>query len=141
MIAYFDTSALMKLLVNEPASEVAAILWDEASIRLTSVITFAEARAALAAATRAGRVSAARLRPARTALEDHWDEIARLRVDDTIVRAAGELAGEHALRGYDAVHLASATHAAEGGTILFVTWDASLGVAARSAGLPVAPTG
>ena len=53
-------------------------------------------------------------------------------------RCAGELADERALRGYDAVHLASALALGPGETVL-VTWDRDLGNAAVGAGLAVAP--
>lgn len=59
-------------------------------------------------------------------------------VDETLARRAGGLAVEHALRGYDAVHLASALALGAAETIL-VTWDHDLSNAAAAAGLAVAP--
>ena len=58
-------------------------------------------------------------------------------IDDTLARTAGDLAAEHHLRGYDAVHLASALRL--GGQTTLVTWDERLQVAAVAAGLAVAP--
>jgi predicted nucleic acid-binding protein len=59
-------------------------------------------------------------------------------VDDALAQRAGELADERALRGYDAVHLASALALAPSETIL-VTWDRDLSNTAAGAGLAVAP--
>lgn len=46
MIAYFDTSAVVPLLVQEPATEQCSRLWDEATRVLTVRLTYPEARAA-----------------------------------------------------------------------------------------------
>lgn len=59
-------------------------------------------------------------------------------VDEALAVHAGRLAGEYALRGYDAVHLASALALGTAETIL-VTWDHDLSEAAAGAGLAVAP--
>lgn len=72
------------------------------------------------------------------ALEALDAELVIVGVDEVLARRAGELADERALRGYDAVHLASALALGPGGTIL-VTWDRDLSNAAVGAGLAVAP--
>jgi predicted nucleic acid-binding protein len=65
-------------------------------------------------------------------------EMAIVGVDEALAQRAGELADERALRGYDAVHLASALALGAGETIL-VTWDRNLSNAAVGAGVAVAP--
>jgi predicted nucleic acid-binding protein len=135
VITYFDTSALVKLLIHEHDSNVAAALWDASALRLTSMLTFAECRAALAAARRARRLTPAQARDARTQLNEHWDELAHVAIDETLVKRAGDLADNSVLRGYDAVHLASALTASEGGVLAFITWDRPLRLAAHRAGL------
>ena len=65
-------------------------------------------------------------------------EIVIVGVDEALAQRAGELADERALRGYDAVHLASALALGPGDTIL-VTWDRDLSNAAVYTGLAVAP--
>jgi uncharacterized protein len=65
-------------------------------------------------------------------------ELVIVGVDEALAQRAGELADERALRGYDAVHLASALALGPGETI-FVTWDRDLNNAAVGAGLAVAP--
>jgi predicted nucleic acid-binding protein len=54
-----------------------------------------------------------------------------------LARAAGALAEKFALRGYDAVHLASALQA--GGAITLVSWDHELRCAAAENGCSIAP--
>ncbi len=108
MIAYFDTSALVPLIVAEPGSPVARELWDGAS-RVASVrLVYPEARAALAQARRAGRLTSRQLRAAVRALDACYLQLDAVEVDETLAHHAGELAEAHDLRGYDAVHLAAA---------------------------------
>jgi predicted nucleic acid-binding protein len=61
-----------------------------------------------------------------------------LGVDHALAQQAGSLAERHALRGYDAVHLASAL-LVDDPELLIVTWDRQLAVAARDSGHPVVP--
>jgi predicted nucleic acid-binding protein len=65
-------------------------------------------------------------------------ELVVVGVDEALAQRAGELADERALRGYDAVHLASALALGPGDTIL-ATWDRDLSNAAVDSGLAVAP--
>lgn len=139
MIVYLDTSAVVKLLLDEEGSDDAAMLWSQAAIRVTSMLTYAEARAALAAAVRARRLSTAMRDSAAMLLEGRWTEMAVIAVDDAIVRDAGAICDASAVRASDAVHLASARALADGGVVVFSTWDRVQADAASSMGLAVAP--
>jgi predicted nucleic acid-binding protein len=141
VIAYFDASAMVKLVVDEEDTPRAQDLWDAAGLRLTSILTYAECRAAIGAAARAHRLRGDTSGQARGKLDVHWGEIGDVGVDAALIRHAGDLAETHALRGYDAVHLASATQAGLEGGIVVVTWDMDLARAARDVGLAVAPAG
>jgi predicted nucleic acid-binding protein len=57
-------------------------------------------------------------------------------VDDGLARRAGEHAEELGLRGYDAVHLATALDLGDEDVVM-VTWDADLRRAAEEGGLGV----
>ena len=52
MIAYFDTFALVPLVINEPASATFGRLWNEAASVISTRLIRPEARAALALAQR-----------------------------------------------------------------------------------------
>ena len=137
MICYFDTSALVKLWLEEEDGDEVDALWWAATARVTSVISYAESRAALAAATRANRLTRSGLAEAKATLEAHWGELEAVQVDEALVRFAGDVAERERLRGLDALHLASALEGARGGTLTFVTWDIALRRAARRVGLAV----
>lgn len=139
MIAYFDTSALVPLLVAEPYSPTCSQLWNEATRVISSRLVYPEARAALAQAQRMQRLTAAELRTAVADLDALVEEIDYLEVTANLAMSAGQLAEAHALRGYDAVHLASA-NAANDPELVLVTGDQHLGSAATQIGISVAAT-
>jgi uncharacterized protein len=113
VICYFDTSALLPLLVEEPGSDVAGRLWDAADHVVSSRLAYAEARAALAQAQRTDRIDRAGLRRAVTDLEVLMGDLDLVEADPAVVHRAGELTEQLALRGYDAVHLGSAESLAD----------------------------
>ena len=137
-ISYFDTSALAKLLIDEEGSTAAADLWNAAAVVVVGRLAYPEARAALAAAERDRRVTHAAHLDAAKELDRIWTSLTVVEVAPGIAHTAGELAATRALRGYDAVHLATAL-AATGGTGVLVTWDRPLAEAALAEGLAIAP--
>jgi uncharacterized protein len=128
----------VKLVVAEAGSDAADELWAAATVRIASYLVYPEARAALAAAQRAGRIDHRGLRRAVADLEAAMSSISLVAVDDALAREGGRLAEEHGLRGYDAVHLATAL-AVEDQELLIITWDHDLAGAALRSGHPVAP--
>ena len=139
MIAYFDTSAVVPLLVEEPGSDVALRVFLQADSVATVRMTFAEISAALARASRLGRLTADAHDRAMAALESVWAQMDVLDVDDDLVRAAGALARDHALRGYDAVHCAAALRVTSGTTVA-LAGDRDLLAAWQREGLQVLDT-
>jgi hypothetical protein len=123
--------------VIEDGSEVAAALWGTRHQAASSILSYPEGRAALAAARRAGRLTANRYRQALEDFEAAQSELLLIGVDERLARHAGELAGALALRGYDAVHLASSLALGAGSTL--ITWDDELRRAATRSGCAVAP--
>lgn len=139
MIAYFDTSAIIPLIIDEVSTNLCTRVWDE-STRVVSVrLLYAEARAALARAERLGRLTRPQLAAAVAELDSIDGEVDHIEVTAELVYAAGELSQVHGLRGYDAVHLAAALAAADGDLVV-VTGDESLAGAATALGLSVSNT-
>ena len=123
-------------MLGEADAEVATELFRRADRRSTSVIAYAECRAAVAAAARTRRLKASDARKAVAALDEVWPAIDRLVVSEDIVHRAGELAERRALRGFDAIHLASAL--AQAPDAVLACWDQHLSQAARAEGLGLA---
>ncbi len=135
MIGYLDTSAFVPLLVAEPGSAACRRFWDDADDVVACRLTYVETAAALAAAVRGGRLSRAQHTATLALLERLWPELDVIEVDAAVVRAAAVFADRFALRGYDAVHCASAARledddlvAASGDVRLLRAW-AALGIA------------
>ncbi len=139
VIAYFDTSALIALVVDEAGSGRAARLWDEAERVVTVRLAYPEGRAALAKARRSGRLTTRATRTARRGFEDVWRRLDRVEVTATLAQQAGDLAEELGLRGYDAVHLAAAATIADPDLVV-VAGHGPLCDAARTLGLAVSRT-
>ena len=112
-------------------------LWGAAELKISNELVYPEACAALTAAARAGRIDQRGLRRAVSDLEEATSSMSLVGVDETLARYAGRLAEEHALRGYDAVHLATALSGADRDLVM-VTWDRELANAALRCGHPVA---
>ena len=139
MITYFDTSALIPLILGEPASERCSQLWNESVRVISTRLLYPEARAALAQAKRMHRITTAQLTASVDELESIVTEIDYIEISDHIARSAGKLAQTHRLRGYDAVHLASTALASDNELVL-VTGDTALAAAAQSLGIAIAVT-
>lgn len=137
-VAVFDSSALVKLLVEEVGSDVAARLWDEADAVVASRLALPEVIAALAAAGRAARLDAASKRLARRTWDELWPAMRVVELTPAVAAEAARLADRFVLGGADAVHLASAMVLEEADPIL-VAWDVRLRTAAQAAGLTIAP--
>ena len=139
-LVYFDSSALVKLVVEEQGSQLAAELWDACDSALSSRLAYPEVRAALAAALRNHELEAAGLVEAERAWDEFWAATRKVELTAAVERHAGQLAGRHALRGADAVHLASAL-ALEDDDLVVAVWDRRLQAGVLAAGLQVAPAG
>lgn len=139
MIAYFDTSAILPLIIDEPSSTMCTRLWNDADRSVSVRLLYPEARAALAKARRMDRITSAQLTAAIAELEAIITEIDHVEVTAELAHAAGEFAQTHGLRGYDAVHLAAASAAANTELVL-ATGDTDLAQASRSVGISVAFT-
>jgi uncharacterized protein len=137
MICYFDTSAVIPLLIAEPNSPTCVRLWTDADAVVTSRMLYAEASAALAQAERMDRIAADEHLGAIRSLEQLWPEFDLVEVDDAVVRRAAEIARSEALRGYDSVHCASADQVADADLIV-ASGDKKLLNACRSLGLTTA---
>jgi len=137
MILYLDTSSLVKLYLDEVHSEAVHRWAQEAEVLATSRVAYPETFAALARRWREGDFDDASVQRVIAAFKEQWPAFAILDLNET---AAGELAITHALRGFDAIHLAAALDlrlATQDTLVAFTAFDGRLAQAARSEGLQV----
>ncbi|MFZ2060416.1 MAG: type II toxin-antitoxin system VapC family toxin [Candidatus Binatus sp.] len=107
MIVYLDTSALVKLYVQEVGSREMKRLVAQADLVATSLIAYVEVRSAFARKHRSADIDDAALKRHKHEFEQGWNRLDRLPVDVTTIRRAGDLAEEYRLKAYDALHLAT----------------------------------
>jgi predicted nucleic acid-binding protein len=126
---YLDTSALVKVVKEEPGGTAFQDLWTSGAEFASSILTKTE----LLRAVRSGGDAATR--QARAAL----DAVDLLPLDGAIAEAAAGLAPA-ILRSLDAIHVASAQALVPGITAM-VTYDTRMADAARIAALRVLAPG
>jgi predicted nucleic acid-binding protein len=137
-LVYFDTSALVKLVLEEDGSDMAAALWNACDVALSSRLAHPEVCAALAAAGRNHDLTESEATAAASDWELFWASMRPVELSADVERAAGSLAATHRLRGADAVHLASALALASTDLTVAV-WDKRLHAGAAAVGFAVAP--
>jgi len=108
MIAYLDTSAVVKLYVEEAGATTVRRVVQDATQVGTSRVTYAEARAAFARRARERGFAPSAHKALVRSFEQEWETYVRLDVTEPLIKLAGDLAERHALRAYDAIQLASA---------------------------------
>jgi len=136
-----DTSALVKRYIQEPGSLDLRVQFEKADMQATAQITFVEAIAALAKAVRTGNIARKNASQIMVILQQEWANLQNIEISDELVNQAAMLAWQHDLRGYDAVHLASALawQARFGEPITMTTYDLQLWTIAQQVGLAVYP--
>ena len=105
MILYLDTSSLVKLYLAEDHSGVVREWSEEAEIVATCRIAYAEMASALTRRYRGGDLSKSEYDLLLKTFTAEWPRFAAVDFDEI---TAGRLAALHGLRGFDAVHLATA---------------------------------
>lgn len=137
--AYFDTSALVKLYLQESYSREVGELYHQSDAVACHELGFVEGRAALAAAQRSGRINAEEHRRLVQDFIQDWEVgISPVSTNPALLLRAAELAEGFALRGFDAVHLAGAERIFRTvPSTIFLSFDVALNRAARLLGFPL----
>lgn len=141
MLLFCDTSALIKLLIDEPKSTQIHQTTEQAELIAACRITWAEAMAAMARRQRDDPPSTDDIENACQRLSLLWPSFTIVEVSQQLVEAAGQFADGFALRGYDSVQLAAAhqLHTTSEQPVTFACYDRRLNQAAQLLGLEVLP--
>ncbi|MFD4422285.1 type II toxin-antitoxin system VapC family toxin [Agromyces sp. NPDC058484] len=139
MIAYLDTSAIVPLIIDEPTSARCQRAWLASDEVVVSLLAYVEVAAALARAERMGRLDANQHRDAMVALEHVWAAVAVVEPREETVLHAASLSRRFGLRGYDAVHCATAVETSSDDFVA-VSGDRDLIAAWRDLGLATIDT-
>ena len=139
MILYLDTSALVKLYVQEAGRDSVRHAVAAATVVATSRVAYPEARSAMARRVREGSLNPRAHAKVRKAFDDDFARFLVVELTPSLAHRAGELTQLYPLRGFDAIHLASATELwnEAGESPLFLAFDARLTQSAVEAGFRV----
>ena len=142
MIAYFDSSALVKRYVLESHSDRVLVLLKETT-PATSRFSSVEIASALARRCREGRLDDSLRRRLLRDLDDDLDSFYLVELMPEVVRTARELLERNRLRAADALQLASSLvlQRRVQSPVLFVAFDRALNEAASREGTEVLGAG
>ncbi len=140
MISYFDTSTLIKKYVEEEGSQEVLSRWNQSDGIVISSVVFAEFFSAMNRKRREGNVSEEDYEIVAQDFKEDWESsFLKIEVNDRLNQLVKKLTERYPLRGFDAIHLASAIYHAqcleEG--LFFICADRRLNDAARAENLNV----
>jgi predicted nucleic acid-binding protein len=143
MILYLDTSALVKRYFRESYSDEILSRWKSAAQIVTSFIAYAEMMASLYRKKREADLADTLIRKIADSFHQDWESFIRVEVNDELNGYIDRVVEEYPLRGFDAIHLASALaiHEMFPEDFVFAWFDDRLARAAQSEGLQTFPPG
>lgn len=139
MILYCDTSALIKRYVEEDRSDEVDGLWEEAVEVVTSTVAFAETMATFRRKYREGVLSEVGCIQTVAEFKNEYPRLILVPISSELNQIIEGLLLKHPLRGFDAIHLASALLIHKGSHLAtkFACFDHVLNKAAEEEGLDV----
>lgn len=137
MILFCDTSALVKLYLEEDFSAEVRKLAADSELVAVARIAWAETMAALARRAREQPGDADAIDLVRGRLSRDWADFAIVEVTQAVVELAGDYSDTFALRAYDSVQLAGARTLQQSAneTLFFACFDKRLNKAANLLGM------
>jgi predicted nucleic acid-binding protein len=137
LILFCDSSALVKLYVQEEGSDRMRLAAKRVKMVAAARIAYAEAMAALSRRGREAPVDGPSIGLAKQSLIADWDKYVLVEITQDLMVLAADLAETFALRGYDSVQLAAARMLQQsvGQALQFACFDQRLSKAAGVLGM------
>lgn len=141
MILYLDTSALVKRYFKESYSDEVISKWMGATEIISSSVAYAETLASFYRKKKEARLKDDRFGRIVDLFRTEWKSFIRVEVSDELNKYIDRAIGKYPLRGFDAIHLASAMITWErlSKDYLFVCFDRRLNQSAQKEGLDTFP--
>ena len=138
MILFLDTSALVKLYIEEAGGDLVLRAMQSASLIAVSELTLVETHSALARLSRERQIAPPMFAALRRDVNADFREFYfQVRVSEKLRHSACRLLAKHPLRSMDALQLASALNVKRNSRpqFVFASFDARLNRTASAAGL------
>lgn len=141
LILYLDTSALVKRYFQEPYSDDIISMWKSVTQIVTSFVAYAETMASIYRKKREADLKDRIVRKITDSFKQDWETFIHVEVNDELKGYIDRVIERHPLRGFDAIHLASAMVIYEiiPENFVFACFDNRLARAAQSEGLEIFP--
>jgi len=141
MILYLDTSALVKRYFEEQQSDELICKWKQAEEIVTSSVAYAETVASFYRKKRETNLKEQVIGKILNSFRDEWKSFIRVQVSAKLNEVVDQVIERYPLRGFDAIHLASATlmRKALPEDFLFACFDQRLSMAAKDEGFNTFP--
>jgi len=141
-IYYLDASAWVKRYYQETGTDWMIHLFSQNPLFASASLGLIEVLATLARKQKAHEIDEANYEQKLQEIEADWLRFIQVQLTDVIVQKTKTLTKDYALRGADAIHLASALHlqelfANQNDHLIFVTSDLELKSAAQQSHLTV----
>jgi predicted nucleic acid-binding protein len=138
---YLDTSALVKLYIEENGSDIVNDRTDKATIVSTSRIAYAEALSAFVRCKDEKVLSKNNYDKCIACFKFDWEMYFVIEASEKVIKIAGDLIEKYSIRGFDSIHLASAMVLKKeiNQNIDFMCWDNRLLEAAKKEGFKTWP--
>ena len=132
MILYLDTSAIVKFYISEAGSQKVRELFDLSDVLATSCIAYVETISAFTRINNEKKLSDSDYKNIVLNFKKDWEDLFVLKIDNTIIKTAGQFVESYQIKGYDSIHLASAVMLSKriNQIINFCCWDKKLNEAA-----------
>lgn len=139
MIFYYDTSALVKLYIEEALSEQMRAAAKYVTASIVCELTWVEMCSAIGRRNKTGETSPSDAHTAMMKLGSNWPNYRQVHITPMLLQLAGQYSQTLGLRAYDSVQLACAknTHLALAGNLTFCCFDKDLNNAAKVLGMKV----
>ena len=129
MILYLDTSALVKKYFEEKNSAEVISVWKSSLGISTSAVAYAELLAAVYRKASETQANKSLFESVVSSFQEDWSSFIIVEVDNRLNETIHKVIANHGLRGFDAIHLASAL--AIGSVVadnfIFACYDEKLG--------------
>jgi len=133
MILYLDTSALVKLYINESLSNVVHKAVAKADAVATHHLAFVESHSSFARLLREKAIGEEDYEMLKKKFQKEWGSYLKVGFGNNLLQKASEYIEAFALRAYDSVHLAAAhnIYSQEQQDLVFACFDKKLNQAAK----------
>lgn len=136
MILYCDTSALIKRYVEEDGTEEIDKLWQSSNFIASSIVSYAETVATFRRKWREGIFSDRAFKETVDKFREDYSSLILVPVTNELNSTIEMLLERYPLKGFDAIHLASALIFKKSGfNLFFACFDRILNKAAENEGL------